>query len=90
MNKTDCNTRVVLTVIWFVGSGFIVGLFGLLVLAAHGINIPESIPPIVGGLAGVLGTLLTTTRGNRPEEPVPVQTVPGEPLETKEVGEPSE
>lgn len=67
----DTNQKTVILVIVFVGILAVIGLLGMFWLAHHKMEIPDSLPPIVGGLTGILGTLLTSTRsrnGKREEE----------------------
>lgn len=82
-----------LTVIHFLGWGFLGGLFGVLALAYQGISIPEGIQTIIGTMGGALASILTQTRmqpnraadGERPIE-VEVMNEPANavPVETPE------
>jgi hypothetical protein len=85
--KTDCNARVVMMVIGFVGIATLLTIGGIIFLALRGQDVPEALTVIGGAALGGLTAMLTTTRTGRArdEEPVEVTTPENEPLEVTPV-----
>lgn len=54
-----------LTVIWFLGIGFVGGFIGMYLLAFYGIKPPEGSSNIVSAMGGALGAVLVNTKTSR-------------------------
>lgn len=54
-----------LTVIWFLGIGFVGGFIGMYLLAFFGIKPPEGSSNIVSAMGGALGAVLVNTKAAR-------------------------
>lgn len=67
MQKTAMNPDNVipLTVIWFLGIGFVGGFIGMYLLAFYGIKPPEGSSNIVSAMGGALGAVLVNPSGRR-------------------------
>lgn len=62
-NRRAQNHLPVNVVVGTVAFNSTIGLIGLLLLSYYKIPVNDAVIAIVGGMAGSLGTLLTTTRG---------------------------